>query len=221
MKPVRGSNRAGSKVPILKNKSKKKTHPATDNPDSPPADDNHDTTKQHKSPKKRKASEIAPKVKDSKNLRQIRRSTIIALENIMNMEIVTTLALRQSEMKESRDHLNIVKNRFLSHCAQLQVPVQKHDELGQLWQRHQEESKKCEAAKQTLSSLEEDLKAAVNALESTEEQTASLQRACSSLQEQLEEEEEKAKEMLQRSKQAVLGLPSHLPRKGEATLEAI
>ncbi|XP_077418998.1 centromere protein Q isoform X2 [Vanacampus margaritifer] len=204
MKPVRGSNREASKV-------------ATDNPDSPSADDNHDKTTHHTSPKKRKASEIAPK--DSKKLKPIRRSSIIALENIMNMEIVTTLALRRSEMKENRDHLNIVKNRFLSHCEQLQVPVQKHEELGQSWQRHQKESKKCEAAKQTLSCLEEDLKAAVGALESTEEQMASLQRACSSLREQLEEEEEKAKEMLQRPKQAVLNLPSHPPRKDERSLE--
>ncbi|XP_019731909.1 centromere protein Q [Hippocampus comes] len=222
MKPLRGSHREASKIPRLKNKSKKKTHPVTDHPDSPPADDNNGATERRSSTKKRKASETAPKVKVSKNLKQIQRSSIIALENVMNIAILTTLGLRRKEKKESQEHLNIVKKRFLIHCAELQVPVQKHDELGHSWQRrHREESRKHEAGKQTLTSLEEDLKAVVSALESTEEQKSSLEHACSFLREQLEEEEEKAKEILQRSEQAVLALPSHPPRTEETTLEAL
>ncbi|XP_051918528.1 centromere protein Q [Hippocampus zosterae] len=221
MKPLRGSNREASKIPRLKNKSKKKTHPATDRPDSPPAGDNNGATKRRSSPKKRKASETAPKVKVSKNLKQIQRSSIIALENVMNIAILTTLGLRRTEKKESQEHLNIVKKRFLTHCAELQVPVQKNDALWKSWQRHREESRKHEAGKQTLTSLEEDLKAVVSTLESTEEQTVSLERACSSLRERLEEEEESAKEILQRSEQAVLALPSYPPRTDETTLEAL
>ncbi|KAM9825512.1 centromere protein Q isoform 1-T1 [Syngnathus typhle] len=220
MKPLRGSHRESSKIPNLKNKSKKKTRPAADQRDSPPAADNNDKSKRQNPPKDGKASETAPKVKSSKTLKPMPRSSINALENMLNLAIMTTLGLRQTEKEESQKHLNIVKNRFLSHCAELQVPVQKHETLGQSWPRHREESRKCQAQKQTLTPLEEDLKAVVRALESTEEQTSSLQRVCSSLREQLEEEEEKAKEMLQRSKQAVVRLPSRPPRNDETTLEA-
>ncbi|XP_049574330.1 centromere protein Q [Syngnathus scovelli] len=219
MKPLRSSHREPSKIPTLKNKSKKKTRPAADHQDSPPAADNNDKSKHQNPPKDGKASETAPKVKSSIILKPMPRSSINALENMLNLAIMTTLGLRLTEKEESQKHLNIVKNKFLSHCAELQVPVQKHETLGQAWPRHREESRKCQAQKQTLTPLEEDLKAVVSALESTEEQASSLQRVCSSLREQLEEEE-KAKEMLQRSKQAVVRLPSRPPRNDETTLEA-
>ncbi|XP_077570291.1 centromere protein Q [Stigmatopora nigra] len=201
MKPVRGSNREASKPPRPTAKSKK-VLPASDHP----ADDNNGKRKHQKR-------------KGSKNLTKIKRSSVIAVENILNLEILSTLGLRRKE-KGSQEHLNTLKNRFLNCCAELQVPVQKSEGFSRdSSQRHREESKKYAAVKQTLDSLEEDLKAVISALEDTEEQVSSLQQACSSLQEQLEEEEEKAKEILLRSKQTVLGLPSYPPQKDEPTLE--
>ncbi|XP_061526158.1 centromere protein Q [Phycodurus eques] len=209
MKPVRGSNPEAAKVPRLKRKSQKKTQPATDHSDPPPADDNNGKAKRQKWTKQRN-------VQGPRNLKKIQRSSIVALEDMMNLAILTTLGLGKTEKKKSQEHLNIVKNRFLTRCAELQVPVQKHKEFGPSSQ----ERKKFVADKQTLSSLEEDLRAVVSVLESTEKQTSSLQHECNSLREQLEEEEAKAKEILLRSKQTVLGLPSYQPQKDETTLEA-
>ncbi|XP_057687299.1 centromere protein Q [Corythoichthys intestinalis] len=208
MKPVRGSNRESSKVPRPKIKSKKKILPASDHLGLPRADGNNGEIKRQKSPKKRIASEIPRKGKGSKNLTQIRSSSVNAVENMLDIALMTTLALRQKD-KESQEHLNTLKNRFLTCCARLQVPEQKSEELRESSQRHRQESKKSVDGKQTLNSLEENLRAVVSALENTEEQVSSLQQACSSLQERVEEEEEKAKEMLQRSKQTVLRLPSY------------
>ncbi|XP_054626740.1 centromere protein Q [Dunckerocampus dactyliophorus] len=218
MEPVRGSKRGAHKIPNLKSKTKsQKINPASEHPDSPLSDDNDKNTHQ-KSPRKRKVSR---KVTGQEgNLKKIGRSSITTLESMMDLAILATLVLRRTEKEESQEHLNILKNRFLTHCAELQVPVKKQEALGHTSQRHQEERKKSAVGKQTLSSLEKDLKGVVSALESTEQQMSSLQNACSSLRERVEEEEENAKEILQRSHQSVLSLPFHAPRKDETTLEA-
>ncbi|XP_061671068.1 centromere protein Q isoform X2 [Syngnathoides biaculeatus] len=212
MKPVRGSNKKAAKVPSVKQKSQRKNRPTIEHQkDTPPADDNNGKSKRQKWTKERN-------VQGSKNLRQIQRSSIVALEDMMNIATLTTLGLRHTEKNQSQEHLNIVKNRFLTRCAELQVPVQKYDTFEASSQCHSEERKKS-AAEETLSSLEEDLRAVVRVLESTEEQMCSLKHECDSLREQVEEEEAKAKEILLRSKQTVLSLPSFPPRKDETTLE--
>ncbi|KAM4592496.1 centromere protein Q [Odontesthes bonariensis] len=227
MRPARGSNRAPSKAPNLKSKTKTDKPPEVTRKRDQKLDVNShdkDMVTHPKTAQRRKAdggrSPLSKKMKVKENWSQMPRSSIIALENILDLSILATLALRRVEKKESQEHLNIMKKRFLAVCAQLKVPVQKHKNVALSSQRHQEETKKSAAGKKTLSSLEEDLKAVVSALERTEEKTVSLEHSCNMLRDELEEEEEKAKRILQMIDQAELKLPSLPPQKDETRLQS-
>ncbi|XP_034017837.1 centromere protein Q [Thalassophryne amazonica] len=217
MKPVRGSSRASSSEPKSK---KKKTEKKSTQPQQQETKDN--IGKNSKSTRKKKAegpSSDQNKLKHQTNWKLMPRSSITALEGIMDLSILAALAVRQTGRKESQKHLNMMKTRFLAQCAELKVPVQKQRDLDHLSSRHQEETKKLFAAKKALHCLESGLSTTVGVLEKIEEQSASLQHQCSSLREKVEEEEEKAKEILQLPEETVLSLQPFPHRTVYNTLE--
>ncbi|KAM9764971.1 centromere protein Q [Menidia menidia] len=215
MKAVRASNRAPSKGPNSKDK-------ATEVAQS--RDQGHNDKITHPKAAKRRTegrtSTASKKRKIQENWSLMPRSSIIALENILDLSVLAALAVRRTEKKESQEHLNTIKKRFLAQCAELKVPSQKQSSLQLSSQRLQEETKKAAAGKQTLRSLEEDLKAVVSALERTEEKIVALQHSCNMMRGELEEEEEKAKKIFEMMDQSVLGLPALPSQKGESTIES-
>ncbi|XP_060923643.1 centromere protein Q [Limanda limanda] len=215
MKPVRGSSRPPSKAPGVK--VKRKTTEETRKQQTAQQQDRRAAQKR----KAEDSSSNAKKVKGQNNWKQLPQSTIVSLENIMDLSLLAVLALKRKDKKESQEHLNLIKTRFLAQCAQLTAPVHKHKDLKSSHHHHQEETKRAVAGKSSLSRVEEDFRAVVQALENAEEQTVSLQQTCRALRDKVEEEEEKAKEILQISRQAVLNLPPHLPQKDKTSSETM
>ncbi|KAF7659459.1 hypothetical protein LDENG_00297310 [Lucifuga dentata] len=218
MKPKRGSNRASSKVPNAK--SKEKTEQTTRKQMTEPQDQESRANKNKSSQLKSAQKTKAPNKRSQESWSLMSRSSMVALDNILDLSILSTLALRHTSKKDIQEHLNTIKKGFLAECARLKVPVRKQREPEPSFQHRQEETNKSLAAKKTLSCLKENLSSVVSVLEQTEEHIASLQQNCNKLREKLEDEEEKAKELLQLSEQSVLNLPPPPPLKDEETLEA-
>ncbi|XP_053722248.1 centromere protein Q [Synchiropus splendidus] len=205
MKPVRGSSRDSSEAPKRTSKSEKTTQKKTvENKDPKHNEDNEGQV----GPKNK--GEESARVPNHKpeNLQPISCSSIIALETIMDWSILATLPLRRTEKKETQDHLNILKKSFLNHCAELKAPAHKRKKWDCSPQLHQEESNRSVNRKKNLSSLENGLLSVVKTLESIVEESESIKHACSVLRDRVEEEEEKAKEILQMKDHTVLNLLS-------------
>ncbi|KAM9410790.1 centromere protein Q [Pholidichthys leucotaenia] len=216
MRPARGSNRAASKTPNLKKKKAKVKQ------DQKSSENYGETSHPKPAPTRKKggSSQVPKKVKATANKRPLSRLSIIALEKIMDLSLLATLALRRTEKKKCQEHLNKMKNTFLVQCAELRVPFRTQKFLELSSRHHQEETKKSVTGKKNLSKLEGDLMAVVHTLEGMGEQTVSLQHSCRLLRDQVEEQEGKAKEILKPPENAVLNLPPLPSQKDEPTLEA-
>ncbi|CAN9507246.1 unnamed protein product [Ophioblennius macclurei] len=225
MKAARGSQRAASEQKNKKTTAKKpKITKDQDRLSSGRShEDEEDDHVIRKVPQKKKvtavvggSSSASNGAKSKANWEPMSRASMAVVENVLDLSLLATLSSRSSAKQEHHEHLNTIKKRFLEECKQLKVPVQRQN-LQFSHQRHQEESRKSVVGKKSQSALEKDLSAVVSALEKMEEQMVSLQHDCSVLRNQVEEEEEKAKSILELTEQNVLNLPLYSPSRDDET----
>lgn len=225
MKPLRGSNRDASKAPNTKGISKKITDEQKQKPEAKKHDSkDHNaagTSTQPKKAPKRKAEShpSAPVIiKGQENWKQISVSSVAELEKVLDLSILAVLSRKQANKKEVQEHLNALKKRFLDYCSTLKVPRNTQKQEGAAY-RLQEEIKKSAAEKQTLGSLDENLRAVVSTLEKNEQEMNALEHQCSVLRNSLQDTEEEADEVFHR-REKILDIPLLLPAKDKITLEA-
>ncbi|XDV14411.1 hypothetical protein PO909_014671 [Leuciscus waleckii] len=213
MKPARGLGRASTRGPkhTAERKTNNKTHKL-----KPGAEGPHPELKKTSG----KASAMVGKSKNQGSWKPMSKSSLLAVENIFGLSILSTLALKNREKEESQMHLNRLKDRFLAKCVQLSVPTSKHGDIMRVSQQFKAESNKSKQGKKTLESLEEKMRSVVGTLEEMEVKMESLEEKCRIMRRKLEDEEEKAQEFLQLSEQAVLHVPTVSSRSAdEPTLQ--
>ncbi|RXN16613.1 centromere Q isoform X1 [Labeo rohita] len=210
MKPARGSGRASTRGP--RGAADRNTHKTDKTSKAIAEGPRPESSKKHDA--------IAGKSKNKANWRPLTKSSLLALENMLGLSVLSVLALKSREKEESQKHLNLLKDQFLTKCAQLSVPPTKHGDLMHVSHQFKAESKKSENGRKTLEALEENVRSVVSTLEEMEVQMDSLEEKCRIMRSKLEDEEEKAQEFLQLSEQTVLRL-SALPSRpvNEPTLQ--
>ncbi|XP_067298987.1 centromere protein Q isoform X2 [Pseudorasbora parva] len=160
------------------------------------------------------------KTRNQGSWKPLTKSSLLALENMLGLSILSVLAMKNKEKEESQMHLNRLKDRFLAKCAQLPVPPSKHGDVIRVSQQFKAERDKSEHGKKTLESLEENMHSIVSSLEEMEVKTDHLEEKCRIMRSKLEDEEDTAQEFLQLSERTVLRLPAVPPRPAnEPTLQ--
>ncbi|XP_055062249.1 centromere protein Q [Misgurnus anguillicaudatus] len=195
MKTSRGSSRASTQNP--RGTTQKKTNARSKKCKGSAADPEHLDRNRT----------VARNEKSHQSWKRLNKSSLLALENMLNVSVLSVLMLKSKDKDESQKHLNLIKNQFLAQCAKLSVPPRKYGDIIQVSHQFKTESRKSEQGKKTLETLEGNLSSIVGTLEEIEEKMDSLEKKCRTMRSQLEEEEENAQEFLQLSKQTVLGLP--------------
>uniref|UniRef100_A0AAY5KNL3 Centromere protein Q n=1 Tax=Esox lucius TaxID=8010 RepID=A0AAY5KNL3_ESOLU len=211
MKPTRGSERVPSKATKGKKPSEKgkKRRKSQENLQAGTSG----TVPQPKS-KKNKVNAAPRKLTGQEKWKPLSESSITALDKMLALSVLSVLAVQRTGKEESQKHLNILRTRFIAKCAQLAVPFQKQETLGNAFRQHQEESRKATVGRKNLTMLEADLSAVVISLEKMEEQRDSLEHQCSNLRKLLAHEEDGNQQL---SNQGVLHLPTLPPRKHRDT----
>ncbi|XP_016355550.1 centromere protein Q-like isoform X2 [Sinocyclocheilus anshuiensis] len=198
MKPARGSGRASTWGP--RGATDRNTH-KTDKTSKPRAEGPHPEPSN-------KHSAMSGKSKSKGNWKPLTKSSLLALENMLGLSMLSVLALKSKEKEESQKHLNLLKDQFLVKCAQLSVPPRRHGDIMHVSHQFKAERTKSEHGRKTLEALEENMSSIVSTLEVMEVRMDGLEEKCRIMRRKLEEEEDKAHEFLQLSEQTVLRLPA-------------
>ncbi|KAK3511005.1 hypothetical protein QTP70_029012 [Hemibagrus guttatus] len=178
MKPARGSSRASTRGPKGAGRCGKNLQQKL-LPDGESAQD--------------KAGKKAPaklrKMKGQEKWKPLDKSSIMVLDNMLSLSILSVLTMKTKEKEESQRQLNSLKHQFLAKCSQLPVPPQKHGNLMQVSQQFHTENQKVNHGKKKLEALEESSQAVVSQLEQLQGKIDRLEHECGSMRDKLEKEE--------------------------------
>ncbi|KAK1802808.1 hypothetical protein P4O66_021337, partial [Electrophorus voltai] len=125
----------------------------------------------------------------------LEKSSIVALDTMLSMSILTALTLRRKEKEESQKHLNLLKEQFLAKCSQLPVPVKKCGNMVQMSRQFQAESQKLKQGKSEIEAFEGSIGVVVGRLEQLQQEMDILEGKCRVMRARMAEEEERAQEV--------------------------
>ncbi|KAI1899710.1 hypothetical protein AGOR_G00064570 [Albula goreensis] len=217
MKLARASGRASTKGPKSAAQGRKKGQ------ERPSQDSGSTSTTAHEGKRKRRGEtqqdpqkrsvEKAParKVKGQEKWKLLPKSSITFLESILDLSILSVVTMRRKDKGEFQKHLNQLKNRFLARCTELRVPPRKQGDVLLVSRLHQAETKKSSVGRKILQTVEGEVSSVVSTLEQMEVRMESLEQEIRTLRAQLDDEEERAQELLQLPERGVLNLPALPP----------
>ncbi|XP_019376508.1 PREDICTED: centromere protein Q isoform X5 [Gavialis gangeticus] len=129
------------------------------------------------------------------------------LNTMMDSVILSILSQELTEKEDIQKHLNLLKERLQRHFKNLKVPSGKLGNLKNVVNLKVLEKQKLTSNEKSVALLQEEIEKAVQAAEHTDENIRSLQDKIRMLRSELEEEENKAESVFQRSGRGVLNLP--------------
>ncbi|KFO91140.1 Centromere protein Q, partial [Buceros rhinoceros silvestris] len=134
------------------------------------------------------------------------------LETVMDSVILSVLCQQSEKKGDVQKHLNLLKERVLRSFKALKVPPGKLGNLKNVPSLQMAEKQVLETNEESLIQLQDKIKEAERSAEHTEETTQQLQYKIQVLKKQLEEDEKKARKVLQENGCGALHLPE-LPKR--------
>ncbi|XP_026861422.2 centromere protein Q isoform X2 [Electrophorus electricus] len=185
MKPARGSSRSSTRGPKAKVRGERRL-PQTGKKPLPSGRKTQDKSRKNNLP--------AEVQKGREKWKPLEKSSIVALDTMLSMSILTALTLRRKEKEESQKHLNLLKEQFLAKCSQLPVPVKKCGNMVQMSRQFQAESQKLKQGKSEIEAFEGSIGVVVGRLEQLQQEMDILEGKCRVMRARMAEEEERAQE---------------------------
>uniref|UniRef100_A0A8C8RNL2 Centromere protein Q n=1 Tax=Pelusios castaneus TaxID=367368 RepID=A0A8C8RNL2_9SAUR len=138
-------------------------------------------------------------------------SSMEHLQVMMDSVILSILSKSIKEKDDIQRHFNRLKERLLRHYKALKVPLGKLSNLKNVLNFKMAEKQNLSSNEEAVALLQEEIAAAVQAAENTDENIQSLQHKIQTLNNRLEKAEDKAKKVFHKNGTGVLSLPE-LPK---------
>ncbi|KFV70961.1 Centromere protein Q, partial [Dryobates pubescens] len=134
------------------------------------------------------------------------------LATVMDAAILSVLCQQRNSKGDVQKHLNLLKERVLRFFRTVKVPPGKLGNLKKVPSLQVSEKQMLETNEETLAKLQEEINEAQQSAEHIQETTQQLRYKIQVLQNQLEDDEKKAREVLQENGSGALHLPE-LPKR--------